>query len=244
MNYTPVHNRFWSDGWVRQLNALDRYLFLYLLTNGRALLTGIYELPLDLMASESGIDQRDLQVMLSRLEPKVYYREGWVILINYPKHHIGGGHKFNQGIKAQFNEIPPKIRDLAKGYGYPIDTLSMGYKHFPNRIEENRLDTSAYDAPIVEVAEEPKAVRAPRRDASVLEVFKAFGSYPKIWEVNVTQRKAAKILFDEYGIEQVKKMLKFYRENKEQPHIPVIDTPWDMANKWHKIFAFKEKNNL
>ncbi len=137
MEYTPVHNRFWSDGWVRGLNALDRYLFLYLLTNGRAKLTGIYELPLDLMASESGIDQRDLQVMLVRLEPKIYYREGWVILTNYLKHHIGGGHKFGQGVKAQFNEIPSKIRDLAKGYGYPIDTLYMEYPHFPNRREEN-----------------------------------------------------------------------------------------------------------
>ena len=143
MTYTPIHNRFWSDGWIRGLNALDRYLFLYLLTNGRARLTGIYELPLDLMASESGIDQRDLMVMLKRLEPKIYYHDGWVIAVNYLKHHIAGGHKFGQGVKAQFEEIPKKIQDIARGYGYPIDTLYIVYPRFPDRIEENRIDKKA-----------------------------------------------------------------------------------------------------
>lgn len=143
MTYTPVHNRFWSDGWVRQLNALDRYLFLYLLTNGRARLTGIYELPLDLMASECGIDEKDLRIsMLQRLEPKVYYREGWVIITNYTKHQVGGGHKYLQGVKANYEELPAKIKEIAKDYGYPIHTLSIPYQHFPNRIEENRIDNT------------------------------------------------------------------------------------------------------
>lgn len=127
MTYTPVHNRFWSDGWVRSLNALDRYLFLYLLTNGRARMNGIYELPLDLMASESGIDEKDLRMsMLPRLEPKIYYREGWVIIVNYLNHHLNGGPKYDIGVKKDFDLLPKKIQELARSYGYSIDTLSKG----------------------------------------------------------------------------------------------------------------------
>lgn len=143
-SYTPIHNRFWSDSWVRGLNALDRYLFLYLLTNGRSARTGIYELPLDMLGAECGIDEKDLQLsMLPRLEPKVFYREGWVIIISYPKHLIGDGPKFWAGVRNEFNEIPTKIRELAIGYGYPIDTLSIPYSRFSNRIDNNIKDISA-----------------------------------------------------------------------------------------------------
>lgn len=157
MSYTPVQNRFWSDGWVRQLNALDRYLFLYLLTNGRAGRVGVYELPLDLMASESGIDERDLKgSMLQRLEPRMVYKEGWVFIVNYPKYLIGDGPKFWAGVRNAFEELPEKIQALAKDSGYPMDRLSIDYSRFPNRIEENRIDISVAKAPleVIEVSED------------------------------------------------------------------------------------------
>lgn len=138
MSYTPIQNRFWSDNWVRGLNALDRYLFLYLLTNGRAVLTGIYELPLDMMASESGIDEKDLtNSMLQRLEPKVFYKNGWVIIKNYPNHRVSNSPKLITGIIKSFEALPPNIQELAISYGYPIDTL---YIHIDNRIDKNRID--------------------------------------------------------------------------------------------------------
>ena len=67
-----VNTRFWNDSWVRKLNSLDRYLFLYLLTNEHTNICGIYELPIGTMAYEIGIDERDLErTMLKRLKPKV-----------------------------------------------------------------------------------------------------------------------------------------------------------------------------
>lgn len=138
MSYTPVQNRFWSDGWVRKLNALDRYLFLYLLTNGRAHLTGIYELPLDLMASESGIDEKDLKMtMLLRLEPKVYYKEGWVIILNFTKHHTSTSKDFWKGVRNEFDQIPKKIQEIAISYGYPPQTLPRP-SHIIDKIQYNK----------------------------------------------------------------------------------------------------------
>lgn len=149
MEYTPVHNRFWADGWVRQLNALDRYLFLYLLTNGRAKLTGVYELPIDLMASESGIDEKDLRIsMLQRLEPKIYYKEGWVIIINYQGHSVNSSPDYRKGVGRSFYEIPTKIREIALSYGYvtthPLHTLPPPTRD--NRIEEKRREENIADA--------------------------------------------------------------------------------------------------
>lgn len=148
MNYTPIHTRFWSDGWVRQLNALDRYLFLYLLTNGRAQCTGIYELPLDMLATECGIDEKDLRLsMLQRLEPKVYYKEGWVIIMNYIKHRVSDSPALIKGIRNEFEELPPHIKEIAIKNGYPLHTLPTPS---PSRVEQSRVekDTAIADSSI------------------------------------------------------------------------------------------------
>lgn len=110
-----IDTRFWHDGWVRKLNALDRYLFLYLLTNDKCSFCGIYELPTDLMAVETGIDKLELeQVMLPRLEPKVFYREGWVNLINFKKYHVNESPNNIKGFEEALKAIPSHILEMFK----------------------------------------------------------------------------------------------------------------------------------
>ena len=233
-SYTPVHNRFWSDGWVRQLNALDRYFFLYLLTNGRGGRTGIYELPLDLMAAESGIDEKDLRhSMLIRLEPKVFYKEGWVILTNYPRHLIGDGPKFWAGVRASFEELPPKIQEIAKDCRYPIDTLSIGYSRFSNRIDKNRIDMD--DFVIKNENEKHKKVTP-----EMQEVFDIFTDRPArfVWKTRVHEREAAKVLHESYGIEELKKRYSVVRKYRTDPLCPQIDSPSDFLEKMPKMEKF------
>ncbi len=193
MTYTPVHNRFWSDGWVRGLNALDRYLFLYLLTNGRAGLTGIYELPLDLMASESGIDEKDLRnSMLNRLEPKIYYKEGWVIIVNYPNHRVSNSPKLLAGIAKSYGEVPKKIQELAVAYGYPIHTISIPIPTSRNRIEENRKEKEiakpiSYPFPLREVREQnDKPERKPANKVALALREWCYGRIEKEYGVRPT----------------------------------------------------------
>ena len=83
-----INTRLWNDGWVREkLNPLDRLVFIYLLTNEHTNISGIYELPISTMSFETGIEKEELnKSMLPRLEPKVFYKKGWVILINFLKH--------------------------------------------------------------------------------------------------------------------------------------------------------------
>jgi len=175
---------------VRELNALDRYLFLYLLTNGRALLTGIYELPLDLMASESGIDAKDLRLsMLQRLEPKVYYKEGWVIIKNYPNHRVSDSPKLITGINKSFNELPKKIQEIATLYGYPIHTIPIPNSVSRNRIEENRIAIPAKaDLQIVEEDSPSKKKKSRARDKVALAVmYKCYDKIEREYGVRPTE---------------------------------------------------------
>ena len=246
MEYTPIHSRFWSDGFVRQLNALDRYLFLYLLSNGRAKLSGIYELPLDLMASESGIDEKDLRLsMLQRLEPKIFYREGWVIIVNYPKHRIGGGNKYAQGVKANFEELPSKIQALAESIGYPIHTLSIGYQRFPTildktRLNKKRIDTSVATAPqdfnFTSDTEEPP--KKQRKYPNALTVFSWFAEPEASWELNTTELKHAELLFLR-GEAKVRSALAFVKKHAGEDYLPKITKPSDLERKWNDLVEYK-----
>lgn len=104
-----IDTKFWSDNWVRELNPLDRYLFLYLLTNQHTNISGIYELPLDVMAFESGISERDLKgVMLKTLQPKVHYIKGWVYLKNFSKHQ-SDNESVRKGVQNAISTIPFEI---------------------------------------------------------------------------------------------------------------------------------------
>jgi hypothetical protein len=250
MEYTPVHNRFWADGWVRELNALDRYLFLYLLTNGRAKLTGIYELPIDLMASESGIDSKDLRLsMLQRLEPKIYYREGWVIIINYDKHSVNKSRDYKLGVSRVFAEIPSKIREIAISYGYPsIDpppTLPTRWRD--TRIEEKRIDTPSsnkllQDIKEVKVNEEgEEKPKYKRKYPHSKEVFALFSRPQRSWEINTTELKHAELLY-ERGIQTVKNALAYVMENRDDPYLPEIVKPSDLERKWLELNRHKAKH--
>jgi len=56
-----INTRFWSDNFIQELNPLDRYLFLYLLTNEHANISGVYELPLKTMVTSIGMRSSQLK---------------------------------------------------------------------------------------------------------------------------------------------------------------------------------------
>lgn len=110
-----VDTRFWSDNWVRKLNALDRYAFIYLLTNQHSSWCGVYELPLSVMAFESGIDERDLEnSILPKLSPKIIYIDGWVYIKNFEKYHENGSDKTKKGIENAWKGVPEEIKAKIK----------------------------------------------------------------------------------------------------------------------------------
>lgn len=136
MAMRSIDTRFWKDGFVRKLNPLDRYLFVYLLTNDHSTWCGIYELPLDIMSFESGIEEKELmKSMLPRLHPKVIYLEGWVYIPNWVKYHLSESGNMSpqqkKGYENALNEVPEEIRLKIKDveangipYAYPMGGVS------------------------------------------------------------------------------------------------------------------------
>lgn len=110
-----INTSFWSDPWiVDSLNPLDRYLFFYFLTNEHTTIAGVYEISLRTIANEVGLDKEELLRMLRRLEPKVRYVDGWVIIPNAIRHQNYNSPKIKTGIELVLEKVPADLMDLIK----------------------------------------------------------------------------------------------------------------------------------
>ncbi len=117
-----INTKFWSDNFIVELNPLDRYLFLYFLTNEHTNICGVYELPLRTMAFETGIEKDMLQKMLERLKKKIFYIDGWVYIKNFAKHQRNND-SIQKGIARTLKEIPDEIMAKIKGIDTDWDSL-------------------------------------------------------------------------------------------------------------------------
>lgn len=124
------HTRFWEDNYVSNLDPIEKLLFIYALTNPRVSLCGIYEVSAKAIALDTGIDKEMLPKIFRRFEKdnKVVYSEGWMCVVNYPKYQNYNKTTMATALEREISLVPKKILDSFIGYGYPIATLSIGYK--------------------------------------------------------------------------------------------------------------------
>lgn len=105
-----IDTDFWTDSWVVEtLNPLDSHLFIYLFTNPQSNIAGVYKLSLKVISQQIGLEREELARMIKRLEPKVRYVEGWVILVNGIKHQNYKNSKIRTGIELALENVPPEI---------------------------------------------------------------------------------------------------------------------------------------
>lgn len=117
-----VNTRFWNDNFIASLSPIDRYLFLYFLTNEHTNIAGIYELPLRTIVNETGVSVKILQSAFKRFSGKIHYIEGWVYVKNFQKHQSATSFTVQKGITSELEKIPPQIRKLMED----IDRVSGG----------------------------------------------------------------------------------------------------------------------
>jgi hypothetical protein len=157
-----VNTKFWSDPWIREeLNPLDRYLFLYFLTNEHTNISGVYELPLTTIAFETGLDKEIIEkTMLKRLRPKIIYHRSWVVMPNFPKHQNLKSEDVLKGIKREFEAAPVLVQNeaLARGWGDGLGMvphgLGMTRGTKPN-LTKPTVRASARVPEVMEVSETP-----------------------------------------------------------------------------------------
>jgi hypothetical protein len=111
----------------RECDAVEKLLFLFLITNPETSLCGAYEMMLDDIAHYTGIDHRNLPHVFAGLDRRglARYEGGWVIIPNYKA--LYDNPKVQKGIERELSELPAHIRDsLSIDYTKPIPvTLTL-----------------------------------------------------------------------------------------------------------------------
>jgi hypothetical protein len=106
-----VSTAFWSDPFIEDIAPEYKLLFLYLITNEKTNMLGIYEASKRKMAFETGLSLECIKDALEVFERlgKVKHVDNYIILVNYMKHQ-----KYNTNMKKSaietFNELPKSVR--------------------------------------------------------------------------------------------------------------------------------------
>lgn len=102
-----IDTHFWDDTWIAdQLTRDERYFFLYLLTNGKTNVAGVYEISIRTIASESEFSRQEIQQMLMKMKSRVVYIDGWIVLRNGIKNQNYKNEKINRGICLVLEQCP------------------------------------------------------------------------------------------------------------------------------------------
>lgn len=133
------NTRYWNDGFVADLDPVEKLLFIYFLTNEHTNIAGIYELPLKVIALETGFEIGMVKKIMSRLKEKVRHVNGYVVVRNWLKHQSYESADTKTGIrnvlkgldKEWLNKLVEKKlyhipEDLAEG-AYRVPTGSPRY---------------------------------------------------------------------------------------------------------------------
>ncbi len=128
-----VSTAFWSDPFVEELTSNQKLLFLYLVTNEKTNMLGIYESSIKKMSFETGIKKDEIEKTLKEFEKvnKVKYINNFVLLVNYMKHQ-----NFNTNMKKSaidiYNSLPKELKskDLVISKANPLEGFESLLNHY------------------------------------------------------------------------------------------------------------------
>lgn len=118
----------WSDDWFYELDPSEKLLWVFLLTNPRQNVAGIFEASLSWICSYTGFDKQVVEMILRRFEEtdKIRRHKNWIVIVNHYKHQSLSP-KIEEGIARIIKDIPPEIR-----YIYPIHMVCIRYRTLLN----------------------------------------------------------------------------------------------------------------
>lgn len=124
-----INTKFWDDSYILNLKPIEKLVFLYLLSNPLTNISGVYELPMERVAFDTGISREKIDATFKKFEEdgKIFLWKGWMGVVNFIKHQTLNP-KVKQGILSELKRAPKEITDKLsidyRSLGIPDDSLS------------------------------------------------------------------------------------------------------------------------
>jgi len=128
-----VSTAFWSDPFIEDLTPSEKLLFLYLITNDKTNMLGIYEVSIKKISFDTGLNKDIIEKSLKEFQrlSKVKYIKNHVVLVNFMKHQ-----NYNTNMKKSaidiYNELPNELKDseLSISKDNPIKGFESLLNHY------------------------------------------------------------------------------------------------------------------
>ena len=144
--YRQLHTHIWSDSWFVELEPDWMLLFIYLFSNERASICGLYELPVRTICFETGLDRegvrQGLEAFAKANKVKYDFATSVVWVKNMLKYQGSTSPKVQARIQADIRAVPDceLKQQFLDTLSASADTLSIPYR--------KGSDTSIYSSSI------------------------------------------------------------------------------------------------
>jgi hypothetical protein len=211
--FKQVHTKMWADNWFSDLTSEHKLQFIYLFSNDRVGLGGIYELPLKLAAFETGLSR---ETLLSGYEifdehDKVRYDKQFAVVwvLNLRKYHASNSPTQQTKIMKELAALPPSplVDDYCEGYG--IDRVSIRNIYKYRSTSSSKKDFSSLDHVEGELPP-PLSDTAPDQMTAALATVTGLDPY-----IRDARRKLENVTVQLMGKYKPEQVLKRYGEDGE-----------------------------
>lgn len=152
-----VNTTFWRDDYISSLDPPEKLLFLYLLTCPDTTIAGVYQIPLKIIAADTGFDKDMIVKILARFEDddKVLYRDGWIAIKNFIKHQSENP-SVRAGIERELGSVPDDMIGFMTDCTQPVDSLSDSdiVEYSKVKLSEGKVGHTAFKPPTPDEVQE------------------------------------------------------------------------------------------
>lgn len=194
--YRQVYTSFWQDPFVITLTPEEKYFYLYLITNTKTTICGIYELSMKIAEIETGYNRETVEKLLNKFEhdyQKVVYssKTNEICIVNWFKYNVNKSPKVKLAIESSFNKV--KNKDLIR-YLYGIDTVSFATVYVTVSDSDNELSLNKEEEIKKEVIHEDIFKQYVNGNESLHESLKDFEKMRKSIKKPMTDRAKTMLL--------------------------------------------------
>jgi hypothetical protein len=106
-----INTIIWSDTWFETLSVGQKLLFIYLITNEKTNMLGVYEVSTRKISFETGLKETEIEKYLLDFEKsnKIKYKEHRVIMLNFLKHQNYNFNMMKSAIDI-YNDLPSSLK--------------------------------------------------------------------------------------------------------------------------------------
>ena len=115
-DFRQIHTSIWDDNWFCQLSSDDKVVFIWLFSNRRASVSGLYQFSEFICARETGMTMDAVKQSIKRLsdDKKIYVEGEWVWIKNLRKYNYYKNNNADKRIQKDLDKLPDN--GLKKAY--------------------------------------------------------------------------------------------------------------------------------